>query len=170
MFFSKLLTVAAALVTASAMPAPAPAPRAVSGGVSIVNNLGQDVYVWSVSATSSPMMVLPVGGWYTEHWQINPTGGGISIKLGTSPDGFNDVLQFEYTKAGDVLFWDLSSIDLRADSPLIAAGFDVKIDDATCPMATCLPGIVDCPDSYQFPDDHNTRACSANAAWTLTLG
>ncbi|KAL4884304.1 hypothetical protein BJY04DRAFT_17226 [Aspergillus karnatakaensis] len=168
MLFSKIFSVAAALATASALPFK-PATRSVNGGVSIINNLGQDIYVWSVSATSAPMQVLPQGESYLESWQINPNGGGISIKLGCSEDGAS-VLQFEYTKAGELLFWDLSSIDLNPDSPLITAGFGVTIDDETCDTATCAPGVVDCDESYQFPDDHNTRACSTNAAYTLTLG
>ncbi|KAL2868084.1 putative antigenic thaumatin domain protein [Aspergillus lucknowensis] len=168
MLFSKIVSLAATLATASALPF-TPASRSTGGGVSIINNVGQDIYLWSVSALSAPMQVLPVGQTYLENWQINPNGGGISIKLGCSEDGAS-VLQFEYTVAGDLLFWDMSSIDLHPDSPLIAAGFAVTIDDATCQTVTCAPGDVNCSESYQFPDDHNTRACSASAAWTLTLG
>ncbi|KAL2818182.1 hypothetical protein BDW59DRAFT_129345 [Aspergillus cavernicola] len=167
MFFSKLFTTAVALATASALPF-TPAPRG-TGGVSIVNNVGQDIYLWSVSATSGPMQVLAAGQTYLESWQINPTGGGVSIKLGCSQDGAS-VLQFEYTKAGELLFWDMSSINLNPDSPIVTAGFAVTIDDSTCKTATCAPGDVNCSESYQFPDDHNTRACSTGAAYTLTLG
>ncbi|KAL4782114.1 hypothetical protein BJX76DRAFT_349652 [Aspergillus varians] len=170
MFFSKLLSVAAALATtASALPTPAPTPRSAGGGVTIINNIGQDVYLWSVSGTSAPMTVLPAGQTYQESWQINPTGGGISIKLGCSED-LNNVLQYEYTKVNDLLFWDMSSIDLKPESPLITAGFKVTIDDSSCDTVTCAPGDVNCSQSYQFPDDHNTRSCSTGAAYTLTLG
>jgi len=168
MLFSKILSVAATLATASALPLNN-VRRGLSGGVTIVNNLAQDLYVWSVSGTSAPMQVLPAGAAYQEAWQINPTGGGISIKLGCSEDG-SDVLQYEYTKVGDLLFWDMSSIDLKKESPLVAAGFAVSIDDDSCDTVTCAPGDSACSESYQLPDDVNTRACSTNAAYTLTLG
>ncbi|RDW74478.1 putative antigenic thaumatin domain protein [Aspergillus mulundensis] len=168
MLFSKILSLAATLATASALPVNA-VPRGISGGVTIINNLSQDVYLWSVSATSSPMVTLPSGQAYQETWQTNPNGGGVSIKLGCTQDG-SDVLQYEYTQAGNVLFWDMSSINLNANSPLIAAGFGVTIDDSSCDTVTCAPGDANCSESYQFPDDHNTRACSTSAAYTLTLG
>ncbi|KAL4920715.1 hypothetical protein BDW62DRAFT_162655 [Aspergillus aurantiobrunneus] len=167
MFFSKILSVAAALATASALPTPA--PRSTGGGVTIVNNLGQDIYLWSVSATSAPMEIVPAGKAYHENWQVNPAGGGISIKMGCSED-LGNVLQYEYTKVGDLLFWDMSSINLKPESPLVSAGFAVTIDDDSCDTVTCAPGDTQCSESYQFPDDHNTRACSTGAAYTLTLG
>ncbi|KAL3475674.1 hypothetical protein BJX99DRAFT_154278 [Aspergillus californicus] len=168
MFFTKLVTAAAALATASALPF-VPASSSAGGAISIVNNVGQDIYLWSVSSTASSMQTLAAGQSYSEAWQTNPTGGGISIKLGCSEDG-SSVLQFEYTKAGELLFWDMSSINLNPDSPLITAGFDVSIDDKSCDTVTCAPGDTYCSESYQYPDDHNTRACATSAAYTLTLG
>ncbi|KAL4932948.1 putative antigenic thaumatin domain protein [Aspergillus undulatus] len=170
MFFSKILSVAAALATtAAALPTPAPVARGINGGVTIINNMGQDIYLWSVAGTSAPMTILPAGEAYQETWRTNPSGGGISIKLGCSED-LSNVLQYEYTMAGEMLFWDMSSIDLKPESPLITAGFNVRIDDSSCDTVTCAPGDVNCSESYQFPNDHNTRACSTGAAYTLTLG
>ncbi|EAW13695.1 putative antigenic thaumatin domain protein [Aspergillus clavatus NRRL 1] len=170
MSFSKIFTLAAATfaLTASALPV---APRASSGAVEIKNNLAEPVYLWSVSDTANAMQTLAPGASYTEAWRINPNGGGVSIKLSAVSDTAS-VLQFEYTKSesDNVLYWDLSSIDLHAQSSLINAGFGVTIDDASCPIATCAPGDANCAESYQFPDDHNTRACGANAAFTLNLG
>jgi hypothetical protein len=167
MSFSKILSLAAAFaLTASALPL---APRGTNGGVEIVNKMSEPVYLWSVSDTASEMQTIPTGASYTETWRTNPNGGGISIKIATAAD-LASVLQFEYTEAGETLFWDLSSINLNPASPLIAAGFGVNIDDASCPTATCAPGDVNCAESYQFPDDHNTRACGTGAAFTLTLG
>ncbi|RHZ47210.1 hypothetical protein CDV55_100245 [Aspergillus turcosus] len=167
MSFSKIFSLAAAFaLTASALPL---ASRATPGGVEIVNNMSETVYLWSVSDTSSEMQTIPVGGSYTETWRTNPNGGGISIKMSTAAD-LASVLQFEYTEAGETLFWDLSSINLNPQSPIVAAGFGVSISDPSCPTATCAPGDVNCAESYQFPDDHNTRACGTGAAFTLTLG
>ncbi|RHZ59251.1 putative antigenic thaumatin domain protein [Aspergillus thermomutatus] len=165
--FSKIFSLAAAFaLTASALPL---APRATSGGVQIVNNLSETVYLWSVSDYSSPMQTIPTGASYTETWRTNPNGGGISIKMSTTTD-LASVLQFEYTESGDVLYWDLSSINLSPQSALVAAGFGVTIDDASCPTAACAPGDASCSESYQLPDDVNTRACTTTAAFTLNLG
>ncbi|KAL4958307.1 hypothetical protein BDW69DRAFT_179711 [Aspergillus filifer] len=169
MFFSKIISFAAALATVAALPTPAPVARGINGGVTIINNMDQDIYVWSVSGTSAPMVTLPAGKAYQETWQTNPNGGGISIKLGCSED-VSDVLQYEYTMVGDMLFWDMSSINLAKDSALVTAGFAVTIDDSSCDTVTCAPGDSNCSESYQYPDDHNTRACSSGAAYTLTLG
>ncbi|KKK14376.1 hypothetical protein P175DRAFT_0531088 [Aspergillus ochraceoroseus IBT 24754] len=168
MFFRNIFGISAALaMTASALPV---APRDLSGSVQIVNNMGQDIYLWSVSDYSSEMQTLSAnGGTYSETWQTNPNGGGISIKMGADTTGAS-VLQFEYTEVEDLLYWDMSSINLAKDSPIVSAGFAVTISDASCSTVTCAAGDANCSESYQQPDDVNTRACGTGAAYTLTLG
>lgn len=109
------------------------------------------------------------GGTYTEQWRTNSDGGGISIKMATSTSE-SSVLQFEYTKSDDTLWWDLSSINLDSDSELISSGFAVTTDDSSCSTASCAAGDTDCADSYQNPDDVDTRSCSSSAAFTMTIG
>jgi hypothetical protein len=135
-------------------------------GINIVNNLNQTVYLWSTSDTSSD---LTAGGTYTEQWRTNSDGGGISIKMATTTRE-SSVLQFEYTKSDDTLWWDLSSINLDSDSEFISSGFAVTTDDSSCSTASCAAGDTDCADSYQNPDDVDTRSCSSSAAFTMTIG
>jgi hypothetical protein len=82
----------------------------------------------------------------------------------------DSVLQFEYTKGDDTLWWDLSSINLASDSLFISSGFAVITDDSSCSSATCSAGDTDCADSYQQSDDVDTFSCSTSAAFTLNLG
>ncbi|KAJ5540306.1 hypothetical protein N7513_008638 [Penicillium frequentans] len=185
MYFSNVLVTSILAVTAAAMPRPnnvardatstststsASSTSSSSGSVQIVNNLDTDVYVWSTSSSSGDMQTLSTGGGtYSENWQINPDGGGISIKMSTSTNE-DSVLQFEYTEEGETLYWDLSSINLDSDSDFVTSGFSVTPSDSSCSSATCEPGDANCADSYQHPDDTNTLSCSTSAQYVLTLG
>lgn len=144
--------------------------RGSGGGVQIVNNMGTDVYLWSTSAESGSMQTLTSGGGdYSEAWNTNSNGGGISIKMSTSQDE-SSVLQFEYTQNGETLFWDMSSIDLDSSSDFIKSGFTATPSDSSCRSATCAAGNADCSEAYQKPDDVNTYSCSLSSGFTLTLG
>jgi hypothetical protein len=142
---------------------------ATGSGIAIKNNLPTDVYLWVVTETEGEMQTLASGETFTDTWLTNSNGGGISIKMSTT-EICDSVLQFEYTQSGEVLFWDLSSINLLKDSAIVAAGFGVTISDESCTTATCAAGDANCIESYQHPDDVNTLACKVDAAYTLTLG
>lgn len=109
------------------------------------------------------------GGTYTEQWRTNSDGGGISIKMATTTSE-SSVLQFEYTESDGTLWWDLSSINLDSDSEFISSGFAVTTNDSSCSNASCAAGDTDCSESYQNPDDVDTRSCSSSAAFTMTIG
>ncbi|CAL5867412.1 uncharacterized protein PFLUO_LOCUS1631 [Penicillium psychrofluorescens] len=177
-----LATIAA---TASALPqgfvkrqgtstasAPSSSSSSSSGGngIQIVNNMDSTVYLWSTSNTGGSMQTLASGGGtYSEDWQTNSDGGGISIKMSTSEDE-DSVLQFEYTENGDTLFWDLSSINLDSSSDFISQGFQATPSDSSCNSASCSPGDSSCAETYQKPDDVDTNSCSLDSGFTLTLG
>ncbi|KAJ5086055.1 hypothetical protein N7532_010826 [Penicillium argentinense] len=169
MFFSNVVITSILAAAATALPHRA-RDSSSSGNVQIVNNLGTDVYLWSTSADSGAMQTIKSGGdSYTENWQTNPNGGGISIKLSTS-ESLDSVLQFEYTLDSDKLFWDLSSINMDASSEFVQHGFSAIPSDSSCDTATCEAGDSNCADSYQHPDDVNTLSCSTDAQYVLTLG
>ncbi|OQD76006.1 hypothetical protein PENDEC_c005G00308 [Penicillium decumbens] len=182
MMFTKTLGLAAAFATlASALPSGMMTRRgnststAPSGSVLITNNLNQDVYAWSVADTVGPMQTLPAnGGTYTEAWRTNPNGGGVSIKLATDPDQ-DDVLQFEYTQSPpDTIFWDLSCINMEADSEFTRYGFAVVPsmgESSSCPSAVCKANDQNCAAAYLFPtDDRATHGCPINTGLSLTIG
>lgn len=179
MFFTKTLSLAAAFATmASALPSGMLVARngtePASGSVQITNNLDKNIYAWSVAHDVGPMQTLPPhGGSLSESWRTNPNGGGISIKLSTSPDQ-SDILQFEYTHAGDTVFWDLSCIDMGADSEFTKYGFAVLPstgESSSCPSAVCSAGDASCSEAYLIPtDDHATHGCPINTALAFDIG
>ncbi|KAJ5474475.1 hypothetical protein N7475_004041 [Penicillium sp. IBT 31633x] len=140
-----------------------------NGGIDIVNNLGKDVYLWTIANEETSMKTLSVGDSFHEDWTTNPNGGGVSIKMSTSQDR-DSVLQFEYTQDGETFFWDMSSIDVDETSDFVKAGFTAKPSDSSCRSATCAAGDIDCTESYQNPDDVNTYSCGMGSSFTLTLG
>ncbi|CAG7915525.1 unnamed protein product [Penicillium olsonii] len=159
-----------AVATSTLVPSSTSAASATGSGLSIQNNLEDTVYLWVVTETQGEMQTLKSGETFDGHsWLTNSNGGGISIKMSTS-ELCDSVLQFEYTQSGDVLFWDLSSINLLKTSAFVKAGFGVTISDSSCTSATCAAGDANCIESYQHPDDVNTLACTIDAAYTLTLG
>lgn len=176
MMFTKAFGLIASFGTmASALPTTFDArdTNSTGGGVEILNNMGQDIYLWSVGNTAnSDMVTLTSGGkGYTESWKLNSDGGGISIKLSTTPDQ-SDVLQYEYTLVSPTVFWDLSCINMGKGSKFSTAGFAVTSNDnGNCPQATCKPGDSNCADAYLFPtDDHATHGCPEAVQMTLNLG
>lgn len=181
--FGILATIAA---TASALPqgfekrqatntasAPSSSSSSAGGsgsGIQIVNNMDSTVYLWSTSNTGGSMQTLASGGGtYSEDWQTNSDGGGISIKMSTS-ESEDSVLQFEYTENGEKLFWDLSSINLDSNSDFISQGFQATPSDSSCKSASCSPGDSNCAETYQHPNDVDTNSCSLDSGFTLTLG
>lgn len=175
MMFTKALVAA----TLAALTAALPQPKVVrrdggSGGVTIVNNMDIPVYAWSVTDSVSKMQTLSAGGGsYSENWQSNSNGGGVSIKLSTSEDQ-SDVLQFEYTESGDTIFWDMSCIDMdRVDSTFTKHGFNVSPSQTSdnCPAVNCGAGDSACAEAYLQPkDDHATHGCPIDTSFTLSLG
>lgn len=157
--------------TPSATPSSAaPTPGTQSGGVTIFNNVGKTLYLWTTTNVPLPMVTLPQGQSYSETWKLNPDQGGISIKVSTTPTE-SDVLQFEYTLVSDVIWWDVSLINMLLTSLFDELGFQVTSNDATCRSVTCPAGDTQCSDAYLFPsDDQATRACPSNTNMVLNLG
>lgn len=141
-----------------------------SGGVTIINNLDSPIYLASTSNIQGPMQTLNKGDKFTETWRLNPDAGGISIKMGPSPEDRQNVLQFEYTLVSPKLYWDMSSINLLKTSNIVAAGFKVTTADGKEMPVECAPGNGYCNESYQLPDDINTIGTEATTSLILTLG
>jgi len=97
---------------------------------------------------------------------------GTSIKISKNDADFRSgILQFEYTYASNSgIYWDLSDLDGKG-AGLVGTPFrndNVKISptgngsgQGTCVKVRCPAGNV-CLDSYQHPDDPNTRWCPLN--------
>lgn len=174
MIFTQLLTAAttlAGMTTALPHNVRGVAPSGnTGGGVTIYNNISQDLYLWSVGEDANKMITVPQGETYSEDWRINPNGGGISIKISTDPNQ-NDVLQYEYTLAEPKIFWDLSCIDMGTGSLFSEVGFDVTSNSDQCENATCKPGDTQCSAAYLVPsDNHATHGCPQSTNMILNIG
>ena len=179
MMFTKTFGFAALFATlATALPSGMMVRRndtaPASGSVQITNTLDRDIYAWSVAQDVGPMQTITAGGGtFQEAWKTNPNGGGISIKLATDPNQ-SDVLQFEYTQAGDTIFWDLSCINMGTGSEFTKYGFAVVPSvgaSDSCPQAVCKAGDANCAAAYLQPtDDHATDGCPIDTGLGLTIG
>ncbi|KAE8151520.1 hypothetical protein BDV25DRAFT_138755 [Aspergillus avenaceus] len=143
-----------------------------NGVVSIVNNMGTPVYVWSAGDVSGNMHTIPPGGQYNEQYRSRASGGGISIKLATTPEMRHDnILQFEYTVVKDRLWWDASQVNLNPGSDLVKRGYSGGPSNTNCKGVYCSPGHQRCPDVYHKPDDdYAVRTCGVDASIQFTLG
>lgn len=148
-----------------------PIARAINGEIQILNNLDTPIYLWSVSDFVGPMETLAAnGGRYNEAWHISPNGRGTSIKMATQPV-MSDVIQFEYTVHSTVVYWDVSLIDSKPNSPFIDPGFAVIPDRTDCNRVICRPQDYNCPDVYFEPNDnYAVRGCESNTKLRMVIG
>jgi hypothetical protein len=138
--------------------------------VTIKNNMGQTIYLWTTTNIPEPMVTLPNGQTYQENWKINPDAGGVSIKISTTLNEA-DIFQYEYTLIGTTIWWDVSLINMAITSLFDTLGFTVTSDNPNCLKVNCPAGDTQCNDAYLFPtDDQATRACEATTNMVLNLG
>ncbi|KAB8204949.1 hypothetical protein BDV34DRAFT_225969 [Aspergillus parasiticus] len=143
------------------------------GNVAIVNRMGTTLYLWSVDEKEGPMHAVVPGTSYQETYRLRPDGGGISIKVSTSQDVNGDILQFEYTQAGEKVFWDVSCVNTKAGSPFYDKGLMlIPSSSKDCPHAfVCLPGDPNCKYVYhKSSDDDASHGCPASTSFHLKLG
>lgn len=144
------------------------AARQVSAGSAIVHNqCPYPVYLWSISDVNSQMQTLSAnGGQYSEAYQINPDGGGISMKFSDDTTCQN-ITQFEYTVTGDSLWYDLSNID---GYPFAQYGVSVVSSDTSCRGVSCPAGTNLCAAAYNVPSDNfATAECGSSSDTVIVL-
>ena len=118
------------------------------------------------SAGAAPWAVVPgaVAHFARFGWDV-----GTSIKIAKDdPTLASGILQFEYTwRSDDGIYWNLSDLDGRgaglvgtpfADDSVVVTPTGAGVGEGTCAEIRCEAGAV-CADSYQHPEDHNTRWC-----------
>jgi hypothetical protein len=144
------------------------------GNAIINNNCGFPVYVWPIDAQrnpSDPITVAP-GGQYSEAYHAL-SSGGVSLKIGTTPNKGGKQTQFEYTLASfgaSSLWYDGSNVDCTdSDCPFWNYGINLKASDSSCPTRNCAVGAV-CSGFYTlWNDDINTLSCSSSADTIMTV-
>ncbi|KAF5865879.1 hypothetical protein ETB97_001946 [Aspergillus alliaceus] len=172
MFLASLIfSILALPTTAVSQPLEERGSPAGLGSITVLNNMGYTVFMWSVDDQRAPMKTIPPGGEYRETYRLHPKGGGISIKLSTSPD-ITNIVQFEYTQAGEKIFWDVSCVNTKPGSPFYAKGVSLQTSSSDCPHAfTCAAGDSKCPHVYhKWNDDHASHGCPIHTSFRFQLG
>jgi hypothetical protein len=132
--------------------------------------MGQTIYLWSTSNVAGAMVTIPAGGRYSEEWRLNLDGGGVSVKISTTPDEA-DVMQFEYTLVRPTIWFDMSEINMVITSLFNKLGFTVTSDNPDCIQLVCPAGDIACNDAYLFPSDNQaTHACVDTTNMVVNLG
>ncbi|PLB44807.1 cyanamide hydratase [Aspergillus steynii IBT 23096] len=137
------------------------------GHVIISSNLKSvKIHAWSVSnKIDKELNVGPGGGTYLEEYRFNPNGGGISIKM-SEKGNLDNIIQFEYTRKDDKIWWDVSYVNhkVNSGSAIVAAGFSVTSNKKDCPQVHCRPGDENCQGIYHSPyDDWAAYGCPLDA-------
>lgn len=155
-------------VTRAAVLLAATAAQVSALGSAIVHNQCDfDVYLWAVGDLSGSMETIAAnGGAWSQQYQNNPDGGGMSIKLGSDPKCDN-ITQFEYTLDGASLWYDLSNIN---GYPFASRGVTVVPTDSTCRGVACPAGQTLCAQAYNVPTDNfATAECGSDADSVVVL-
>lgn len=154
------------IIAAAALLAAAPLVNA-AGKAIVQNECSFPVYLWSVAASSGPMVSVPAGTNYSEAYRINTNGGGVSIKIAAEKDQNAGVTQFEYTFTDPTIWYDISNIN---GYPFEAWGVTLTPTDSNCPIKDCEAGVELCTNAYNvYNDDAATAACGDAADLVLVL-
>ncbi|EEH17357.2 hypothetical protein PABG_07518 [Paracoccidioides brasiliensis Pb03] len=141
-------------------------PATLAGTAKVQNNCGYPVYLWSVGGDNGQMNVIPPNHSYAEQYRVARNGGGISLKISKNQN-LASITQFEYTLAGNKLFYDISAIN---GEPFVNDGISLSSPNGNCHKVICPPGESPCKSVYNKPnDDFATHSCSAAADLTLVL-
>lgn len=154
-------------MTSAAMALLAFASLGRAGTASVTNACSFPVYLWSVSNSAGSMQTLESGsGSYSEAYQTNADGGGISIKI-SNDTSQESVTQLEYTLQGSNLFYDLSNIN---GYPFMEGGVSLSPSMSSCNAVSCPPGVAECSGVYNDPNDNEaTSGCTSACNLQLTL-
>ncbi|OCK77124.1 hypothetical protein K432DRAFT_272542, partial [Lepidopterella palustris CBS 459.81] len=145
-------------------------PVSCVGTAFIENWCNFEVYVWSVAnaMNNTTNHLAPIIGDFNETYRTNPNGGGVSLKIATTPIDSN-ITQFEYTyhTENPNVYYDISNVN---GYPFEEWGLTLSPSSSNCSSVLCNPGIAICPDVYNQPnDDFATKNCDVSANLTLTL-
>lgn len=163
------------IIGAASLLALAPTVLAV-GSASVYNNCDYDVYYASIDGQAEGMQLLGPGGISA---QYSEQGVGVSVKLATNNTLSGPISQFEYTWAGDSIYWDLSNINGDPSSaegyPFAQGGIVITPSmtndpsNPTCEPVSCPAGTMVCTAAYNAPDDPRTMVCNQDSDLVLTI-
>lgn len=142
-----------------------------------LNRCDSAIYLYEASAggVSGDPVAVEAGGSLSRDWVGG--GDGTSIKIGKTETFEDGILQFEYARPDDGIYWDLSDLD---GTPFRDSGVTVtpsgagetaadaetrtnraRVGDGNCAPISCAAGEV-CEESFQTPTDNNVRFCPSD--------
>ena len=158
---------------AAVLLALAPSVMAQMGSATLVNSCGYDIYYAPTSGSFEGMVALSPGGTYSTPY--DEQNQGVSIKVAPTNDLGGAITQFEFTWAGESIFYDISNIN---GNPFSSAGMSltpsVENDPSnpTCTQVDCpavSSGDSVCAAAYNQPDDTATKVCSQTTSLTMVI-
>lgn len=132
------------------------------GNAIVLNELTAPVYLWSVGSSVGPAQIVPPGEAYSEPFRVDPSSGGIAIKITATENGLYDGSPqtiFSYSLVNDRVFYDLSDVYGDAFSGDYVA---LAPSDPSCPLIVWQNGVPG--------GGSNVKDCQSEANVTLNLG
>lgn len=150
---------------------------AATPSATVVNNCDHDVYLWAVSDTQGPMVTLGQGKSWTQEYQINPNGGGSSIKIAPQADAAGSITQFEYTYTpGSIfggIFYDISNINGQPFGDVLTElvpQLNGATNTTSCSTVQCPKNQAMCEGAYNWwNDDQATHSCPDGTSLTFNV-
>ena len=163
-------SIIATIVAAASMAVATPS-------ATVNNNCDHPVYLWAVSDTQGPCQTLAPGQSRSQEYQINPNGGGSSIKISPKDDASSDITQFEYTYTpGSVfgaIFYDISNINGEPFSDVLTElvpELNGASNTSSCSTVQCPKNQAQCVGAYNWwNDDQATHSCPEGTSLTFNV-
>lgn len=109
----------------------------------VLNDCENELYLWSVDSTVSPVQTVPAGEAYKAPIESVPSG--VSLKVGGNPNALYDgspVTTFSYTVSGSQIYYNLADNngDLFAGKKLVVHPSDQGCESIIVPNGTIPEG------------------------------
>ena len=161
-----------ATIVATASMAVAATPSAT-----VNNNCDHPVYLWAVSDSQGPCQTLKPGESWSQEYQINPNGGGSSIKISPKDDASSEITQFEYTytpgSAYGGIFYDISNINGEPFQDVLTElvpELNGASNTSSCSTVQCPKNQAQCVGAYNWwNDDQATHSCPDGTSLTFNV-
>ena len=146
--------------------------KAATGRATVLNKCTFPVFLYACSqnpaACTKESKLAANGGTYGETY-LGASTAGRSIKLGTTSGEVNKpILQFEYTNAGSLVYYDLSEVN---GNPFGKHGFTLTSSNSACDHNKCPAPSTHavCPWVFTAPTNGRVSNCPIGSSIGVTL-
>lgn len=138
------------------------------GTLTVQSSRQANIYLQVVTQQNGPMEIIaPMQAWSRQFEVLPLGGGGVAVKMRSSPDPAIEPLQMEYTVDPGMskVFYDVSTIDGTGGFPPNWTLTPAQVSDPANP--TCV--VVDISDDYYDAGEGNDATMSCHLSNNLTL-